>query len=58
MQISMTGRLFLHREGWPLLTVETGVNGDSKSTNALASLAQYTQSPSKLADSRAGSPVT
>ncbi len=21
------------REGWPLLTVETGVNGDSKSTN-------------------------
>ncbi len=23
------------REGWPLLTVETEVNGDSKSTNAI-----------------------
>jgi hypothetical protein len=22
-----------HREGWPLLTVESEVNGDSKSTN-------------------------
>ncbi len=29
----MWGRPRENREGWPLLTIETGVNGDSKSTN-------------------------
>jgi hypothetical protein len=58
------------REGWPLLTVETEVNGDSQSTNergipwlvgwACRTLFRFfcPHRPASWAVSRAGSPVS